>query len=166
MATDMTSTGNFDPTGASLVADPDTVALATHISGVTGGVSASRAMDAADHIVAAFKGGQDPESAVHQILWSSMPVMPFEVRKGIRRAYYQQVAGAKPNSPQPDPAQFWADNAKQILAGKFSGRGSWRAQAKNWLANIANHVQRTAGVRSDDPVYQSLTNLTAPGSQK
>ena len=55
--------------------------------------------------------------------------------------------------------EFLAAQAPEILNGRFTGRGSWRAEAKKWLAGAAEHISRTAGVRADAQIHQHMSGI-------
>lgn len=137
----------FDPTTAKPYVDPDSPALAEWITRASPGTKAAYRETAAQRIVNAFKADD-----VAGVLMHAAKVMPAPVRKGIKRAAAQ--AGAK------SPGEFFAANADKVLAGRFTGRGSWRAQAKQWLAGASDHIARVAGVRADAPILAKIAALT------
>ncbi len=142
---------NFDPSTAKPYVDPDSPALAEWIMRASPGTKASYRETAAQRIVNAFKADD-----VAGVLQHAERVMPKAVRKGIKRAAMQ--AGVK------DAGEFFAANAASVLSGRFTGRGSWRAQAKKWLAEASDQVARTSGIRADAPVLKGLTEVV--GSNK
>jgi hypothetical protein len=144
---------NFDPSTAKPYIDPDAPALAEWIMRASPGTKAAYRETAAQRIVNAFKADD-----VAGVLQHAERVMPKAVRKGIKRAAMQ--AGSK------SPGEFFAANAGTILSGRFTGRGSWRAQAKRWLADAADHVARTAGVRADAPILAKLSPILADSKGK
>jgi hypothetical protein len=137
----------FDPTTAKPYVDPDSPALAEWITRASPGTKAAYRETAAQRIVNAFKADD-----VAGVLMHAERVMPKAVRKGIKRAAAR--AGAK------SAGEFFAQNAGEVLAGRFTGRGSWRAQAKKWLAEASDHVARVSGVRADAPVLAKIAALT------
>jgi hypothetical protein len=62
-----------------------------------------------------------------------------------------------------DPSEFWAVNGPRILSERFTGRGSWRAQAKRWLREMVERVKGIVGLRSDAPVLKALDELLDAG---
>ena len=75
-------------------------------------------------------------------------------KKGVlnREQHYQLV----------NPSEFWAVNAPRILSERFVGRGSWRAEAKQWVKEMIEHVKGTIGLRSDSPVLKALDEVLNP----
>lgn len=147
----------FDPTSAQPAEATDGKALATWMSKASQGVKASYRSSAAERIVSAFKADD-----VAGVLKHSERVMPKAVRQGIKREWNRaQGAGDKSK-----PDEFWAANAGRILGERFTGRGSWRAQAKNWLREATDQVQRTAGLRADAQTVAALNAMTSPKSVK
>lgn len=142
---------SFDPTTAKPVIDRDAPALAEWIVRASPGTKASYRETAAQRIVNAFKADD-----VVGVLQHAERVMPKAVRKGLKRAAMQ--AGAK------SAAEHFAANAGEVLSGRFTGRGSWRAQAKKWLAEASDQMARTAGVRADAPILQQLNAILKKGS--
>lgn len=61
-----------------------------------------------------------------------------------------------------NPSEFWAVNAARILNDKYASRGSWRAQAKQWLREMIEHVKSTVGLRSDAAVLNALNDILNP----
>ena len=61
-----------------------------------------------------------------------------------------------------NPTEFWAENASEILHGRFSGRGSWRAEAKIWVKELIEHLKATVGLRSDAPILKALDEILNP----
>lgn len=142
----------FDPNTAQLADDPDAGALGKWMSTNARGASARTRKEAAEGIVAAFKGSAPPDDAVREILRASAKVLPQVARRGLRKAMGKGAAKA-------DEADFWADNAAKILNEKFTGRGSWRASARKWLRQASMEAVRVAGVRADDPALAALEKV-------
>jgi hypothetical protein len=61
-----------------------------------------------------------------------------------------------------NPSEFWAVNASRILHERFTGRGSWRAQARQWMNEMVEHVKGIVGVRSDSAVLKALDDVLNP----
>lgn len=142
----------FDPTTAQLTDDPDAGALGKWMLANAKGASARTRKEAAEGIVAAFKGSAPPDDAVREVLRASAKVLPQVARRGLRKAMGKGAAKA-------NEADFWADNAANILKEKFTGRGSWRASARKWLRQASMEAVRVAGVRADDPALAALEKL-------
>lgn len=58
-----------------------------------------------------------------------------------------------------NPTEYWAVNGARIMHERFTGRGSWRAQARQWLREMIEHVKETVGVRSDSPLLKALNEM-------
>ena len=142
---------DFDPSTAKPLADTDGPALAQWITKSSPGVKASYRVSAADRIVNAFKADD-----IAGVLMHSERVMPKSVRKGIHREWARAKARGETKGT---PGEFLAAQAPEILNGRFTGRGSWRAEAKKWLAGAAEHISRTAGVRGDAQIHQKLSGI-------
>lgn len=147
----------FDETTAQLHDDPDAGTFGKWMLANARGASARTRKEAAEGIVAAFKGNAMPEDAVREILRSSHKVLPQAARRGLRKAWYKAQAADK--SQKLDEAEFWADNAAKIMSEKFTGRGSWRASARKWLKQATAEAVRVAGVRADDPTLKAVEKL-------
>jgi len=69
-----------------------------------------------------------------------------------------------------NPTEYWAVNGARIMHERFTGRGSWRAQARQWLREMIEHVKGTVGIRSDSPLLKALNEMLDPekntGAQK
>src|SRR5574341_1288472 len=70
----------------------------------------------------------------------------------LRNTHYQLV----------NPSEFWAVNGPRILQERFTGRGSWRAETKQWIKEMIEHIKGTIGLRSDAPVLKALDELLNP----
>lgn len=148
---DREAMSDFDPSTAKPLADTDGPALAQWITKSSPGVKASYRSTAADRIVTAFKADD-----IAGVLMHSERVMPKSVRKGIHREWSRAKARGEAKGT---PGDFLAANGAQILNGRFTGRGSWRAEAKKWLSDAAEHISRTAGVRGDAQIHQRLSGI-------
>lgn len=147
----------FDPTSATLDADPDSDGFVEWVKRASPGVKASARKEAAEGIVAAFKAGMPTDDAVREIMRHSAKVLPLAARKGLRRAYAQARRDGKVEQLE----DYWAANAEKILHEKFTGRGAWRAQARGWLRKAADHMNTAVGVRGDDEVLTRLRKMAA-----
>lgn len=58
-----------------------------------------------------------------------------------------------------NPTEFWAVNGARILHERFTGRGSWRAEAIRWLKDMVEHVKGSVGLRSDSPILKALEEV-------
>ncbi len=69
-----------------------------------------------------------------------------------------------------NPTEYWAVNGARIMHERFTGRGSWRAQARQWMREMIEHVKGTVGIRSDSPLLKTLNEMLDPakttGAQK
>lgn len=69
-----------------------------------------------------------------------------------------------------NPTEYWAVNGARIMHERFTGRGSWRAQARQWMREMVEHVKGTVGVRSDSALLKALNEMLDPaetsGAQK
>lgn len=69
-----------------------------------------------------------------------------------------------------NPTEYWAVNGARIMHERFTGRGSWRAQARQWMREMIEHVKGTVGIRSDSPLLKALNEMLDPakttGAQK
>jgi hypothetical protein len=150
----------FDPTTATPASDPDSTTFAEWVRGSSPGVRAADRQAAADGIIAAFKGGAQTEDTLKTVLAHSVKILPRAARQGIRREWYRaQAAAKKAGSATPALGDFWAAKAPTMLHEKFTGRGSWRAQARGWLKDATSHIQSTVGLRADAPALKSLNSL-------
>jgi len=61
-----------------------------------------------------------------------------------------------------NPTEYWAVNGARIMHERFTGRGSWRAQARQWLREMIEHVKGTVGIRSDSPLLKTLNKMLDP----
>ena len=61
-----------------------------------------------------------------------------------------------------NPTEFWAVNGARIMHERFTGRGSWRAQARQWLQEMVEHLKGLARVRSDSPILKALDDVLNP----
>ena len=58
-----------------------------------------------------------------------------------------------------NPTEYWAVNGARIMHERFTGRGSWRAQARQWMREMIEHVKGTVGIRSDSPLLKALNEV-------
>ena len=61
-----------------------------------------------------------------------------------------------------NPTEYWAVNGARILHERFTGRGSWRAQAKQWMKEMIEQVKGTAGIKSDAAILKALGEVLDP----
>lgn len=61
-----------------------------------------------------------------------------------------------------NPTEYWAVNGARILHERFTGRGSWRAQAKQWMKEMIEHVKGVAGIKSDAAILKALGEVLDP----
>ncbi|MDQ5977811.1 MAG: hypothetical protein QG602_783 [Verrucomicrobiota bacterium] len=63
-----------------------------------------------------------------------------------------------------NPTEYWAVNGARILHERFTGRGSWRAQAKQWMKEMIEQVKGTAGMPSESAILKALDEVLNPKS--
>lgn len=85
-----------------------------------------------------------------------------EAKARVTEAFKAGVLKANEHYHLYNPSEFWAVNAPRILHERFEGRGSWRAQAKQWMREMVEHVKSTIGMRSDAPVLTALRAALDP----
>jgi len=61
-----------------------------------------------------------------------------------------------------NPTEYWAVNGARILHERFTGRGSWRAQAKQWMKEMIEQVKGIAGIKSDAAILKALGEVLDP----
>jgi len=142
----------FDPNTAQLHDDPDAGALTDWFKVNSPGASARTRKEAAEGLVAAFKGNAMPEDAARDVLRAVHKAMPSTVRQGMRKSW----AKAKAAGERDVEREFWAKNVDKILTEKVTGRGSWRAQARKWMRGALDEVTRVVGLRADDPTRKAI----------
>lgn len=162
------------------------------------GSPAKGSYNSATQIVKLFRGKDNPQTAIHEILHHAERMMPEAVQQGIYRAWQRALKAATEDaSPERraaldalnkvssndmtaldavkrafkdgvlkaddyqfvNPTEYWAVNGARIMHERFTGRGSWRAQARQWLREMIEHVKETVGVRSDSPLLKALNEM-------
>lgn len=87
----------------------------------------------------------------------------------VKRAFKEDVLKAD-DYQFVNPTEYWAVNGARIMHERFTGRGSWRAQARQWMREMIEHVKGTVGIRSDSPLLKALNEVLDPeantGAQK
>lgn len=61
-----------------------------------------------------------------------------------------------------NPTEYWAVNGARILHERFTARGSWRAQAKQWMKEMIEQVKGIAGIKSDAAILKALGEVLDP----
>lgn len=118
-------------------------------------------MSAAEQrIVQIFRERADDAGAARDVLRHSEPLMPDPVRRGIARAWKRS------KGKHADPGAFWGAEGPRVLHERFTGRGSWRAQGRQWLRGMVDHVASTVGTRADAPLMAALDGVLDPNSSK
>ena len=91
------------------------------------------------------------------------------VKFGNRQAYETVIKSfdngtlnAKDHYALVNPSEYWAVNASRILNERFTGRGSWRAEARQWINELIEHIKSTLGLRSDAPILKALDAILNP----
>ncbi len=79
----------------------------------------------------------------------------------VERAFKEGVL-AESDYQYVNPTEYWAVNGARIMHERFTGRGSWRAQARQWMREMIEHVKETVGVRSDSPLLKALNEMLDP----
>lgn len=82
-----------------------------------------------------------------------------DARTRLIKAFQKGTLDPKKHYALFDPSEFWAVNAARILADRHGGRGSWTAEAKQWLREMIEHVKSTVGLRSDSPVLKAMNEI-------
>ena len=57
------------------------------------------------------------------------------------------------------PSEFWAENATDILRGRYEARGSVLTRIRQWLSEFASHIAHYAGAPSRSPILKGLKVL-------
>src|SRR5574341_1452429 len=83
-------------------------------------------------------------------------------QQAIMRAFNGGILKRNTHYQLVNPSEFWAVNGPRILQERFTGRGSWRAEAKQWIKEMIEHIKGTIGLRSDAPVLKALDELLNP----
>lgn len=63
-----------------------------------------------------------------------------------------------------NPTEYWAVNGARILHERFTGRGSWRAQARQWMNEMVERVKGFAGMPSESAILKALGEVLNPKS--
>ena len=100
----------------------------------------------ADALKLALRAMEDGDASAYN------DMKPYFKSKVLTRDDYRMV----------NPTEWWAENASEVLHGRFSGRGSWRAEAKQWLSELIEHLKGTVGLRSDAPILKALDEILNP----
>lgn len=82
-----------------------------------------------------------------------------DARARVMKAFEGGVLNRNKHYQLYDPSEFWAENASRILSERHGGRGSWTAEAKQWLREMVEHVKGTIGLRSDAAVLKALNDI-------
>jgi len=82
---------------------------------------------------------------------------------GVVKEHFQNgTLTAKDHYHLVDPSEYWAVKASEILQDRFTGRGSWRAEAKQWVSEMIEHMKGVVGLRSDAPLLKALDQILNP----
>lgn len=79
----------------------------------------------------------------------------------VERAFKEGVL-AESDYQYVNPTEYWAVNGARIMHERFTGRGSWRAQARQWMREMIEHVKGTVGIRSDSALLKALNEMLDP----
>ena len=63
-----------------------------------------------------------------------------------------------------NPTEYWAVNGARILHERFTGRGSWRSQARQWMNEMVERVKSFAGMPSESAILKALDEVLNPKS--
>jgi hypothetical protein len=85
-----------------------------------------------------------------------------EAQTRVRQVVKDEVIDPNEFYQYVDPSEFWAVNGARIMHERFTGRGSWRAQARQWLTEMFAHIKDTVGLRSDAPILKALNDMLNP----
>jgi hypothetical protein len=85
-----------------------------------------------------------------------------DARARVLKAFEGGILDAKKHYQLFDPSEFWTVNGSRILNERFTGRGTWRAQARQWLKEMVERVKGVVGLRSDAPVLKALDTILNP----
>ena len=80
----------------------------------------------------------------------------------VKKSFDNGTLNAKDHYALVDPSEYWAVNASRILNERFTGRGSWRAEARQWINELIEHIKSTLGLRSDAPILKALDAILNP----
>jgi hypothetical protein len=85
-----------------------------------------------------------------------------EAQRRVRQAVKDEVINPDEFYQYVDPSEWWAVNGARIMHERFTGRGSWRAQARQWLQEMFEHIKDKVGLRSDAPILTVLNEMLNP----
>lgn len=147
-------------------------------------VSSPTAKNVAVHEIMHHAERLMPENAQQTIysLWSRMLDLRRRSAKGNEKAYYDAIhqyyfGGGDPRSIQlarmlitqgsvprklyqyMAPSEFWAENATDILRGRYDARDSVLTRIRLWLNEFAARIGNFAGLPTRSPVYEALREL-------
>lgn len=105
-----------------------------------------------------------PGSVQRQVMQDFLPMMAGDAkaRERVLKAFQGGILDKNTHYQLTNPSEFWAVNAARILHERFTGRGSWRAQARQWLKEMVEKVKGLVGLRSDAAVLKALGNVLDP----
>ena len=58
-----------------------------------------------------------------------------------------------------NPSEFWAENAAEIIAGKYGKQGKWVDQAKDYINELVEHIKNKIGLDSNDALYKGIKQV-------
>jgi hypothetical protein len=111
--------------------------------------------------VAMRKAGAE-QRAVFRDLQDAMNKGDHKALERVQDAVKTGVLDANEMYQLVNPTEFWAVNGARILHERFTGRGTWRAEARQWLKEMIEQVKQIVGLRSDAPVLKALDEVLNP----
>ena len=122
-----------------------------------------------ERAVKAEMEGASPERRAAMEALNKVSSNDMTALDSVKRAFKDGVL-KKEDYQYVNPTKYWAVNGARIMHERFTGRGSWRAQARQWMREMVEHVKGTVGIRSDSPLLKALNEVLDPqqntGAQK
>jgi polyhydroxyalkanoate synthesis regulator phasin len=82
-----------------------------------------------------------------------------ELQQEIMEAYASGKLNKTRDYQFTNPSEFWAENAANIISGKFGNQGKWVAQAKDYMNELLEHVKAKLGLDSNDALYKGIKQV-------
>ena len=109
--------------------------------------------------------GASPERVKAMDMLNKASAGDAEALEGVRQAF-KDGSLSKADYHLVNPTEYWAVNGARIMHERFTGRGSWRAQARQWMREMIEHVKGTVGIRSDSALLKALNQMLDPQQNK